>query len=150
MLGLSVDTPSGSQCMESVSPRIFVDVGQHRDRRFIRDPDAPSQEFRPRCIMSPLMSAVASVAVEGLVHHYGRNPVLRGIDFTVREAEIFALLGPNGGGKTTLFRILATLIRPAGGRALIQGHDVTLRAADVRRAIGVVFQSPALDRRLTV
>jgi ABC-2 type transport system ATP-binding protein len=63
---------------------------------------------------------------------------------------MFALLGPNGGGKTTLFRIIATLVRPAAGTVRVFGADVGSRGANVRRLIGVVFQSPALDKRLTV
>ncbi len=101
-------------------------------------------------MMAPLMSAPASVEVHGLVHDYGEYRALRGVDFSVGQGEIFGLLGPNGGGKTTLFRILATLIRPAGGRALIFGRDVVREAREVRLSIGVVFQSPALDRKLTV
>jgi ABC-2 type transport system ATP-binding protein len=68
----------------------------------------------------------------------------------VREGEIFALLGPNGGGKTTLFRILSTLLRPTGGRARVLGYDVERDPHGVRQRIGVVFQSPAVDRKLTV
>ena len=64
--------------------------------------------------------------------------------------EIFALLGPNGGGKTTLFRILSTLLMPSEGTVRVFGHDVRTQAAAVRRAIGVVFQSPAIDLPLTV
>jgi ABC-2 type transport system ATP-binding protein len=60
------------------------------------------------------------------------------------------LLGPNGGGKSTLFRILATLMTPSGGRALVAGFDVQRQPAQVRRQIGVVFQSQSLDRKLTV
>src|SRR2546422_8310236 len=100
--------------------------------------------------MAPPMSSPASVSVQGLVHDYGERRVLRGLDFSVGEGEICGLLGPNGGGKTPLFRILATLMRPTGGRALILGHDVVREAHEVRRLIGVVFQSPALDRKLTV
>jgi ABC-2 type transport system ATP-binding protein len=96
------------------------------------------------------MGAPDPVSVHDLVHDYGERRVLRGIDFSVGPGEIFGLLGPNGGGKTTLFRILATLMRPAGGRALIFGHDVAREPREVRRSIGVVFQSPALDRKLTV
>jgi ABC-2 type transport system ATP-binding protein len=90
------------------------------------------------------------VRVEGLRHAYGGRPALQGIDFDVNGGEVFALLGPNGGGKTTLFRILATLLRPDAGRASLLGHDVVRDARAVRESIGVVFQSPALDRKLTV
>lgn len=66
------------------------------------------------------------------------------------RGEIFGLLGPNGGGKTTLFRILTTLLHPTDGRASIGGHDVVNRPQDVRRQIGVVFQAPSLDVKLSV
>jgi ABC-2 type transport system ATP-binding protein len=72
------------------------------------------------------------------------------VPFEVGEGEMFALLGPNGGGKTTLFRILSTLYPPTEGTARIFGHDVGSEAAQVRSRIGVVFQSPSLDRKLTV
>src|SRR2546428_8931337 len=101
-------------------------------------------------MMAPPMSVPACVEIHGLVHDYGERRVLSGLDGSVRQGEIFGLLGPNGGGKTTLFRILATLMRPTGGRALVLGHDVAREANEVRRLIGVVFQSPALDRKLTV
>jgi ABC-2 type transport system ATP-binding protein len=91
----------------------------------------------------------AAVEVEGLLHDYGARRALRGVTFGVRRGEIFALLGPNGGGKTTLFRVLSTLLRPTGGRAAIFGLDVARQARDVRALIGVVFQAPAVDRRLT-
>jgi ABC-2 type transport system ATP-binding protein len=68
----------------------------------------------------------------------------------MRRGEIFGLLGPNGGGKTTLFRILSTLLAPTAGCASIAGHDVVREPQAVRRAIGVVFQSPSLDVKLTV
>ncbi len=61
-----------------------------------------------------------------------------------------ALLGPNGGGKTTLFRIVSTLMPTARGHVKVHGHDVSTEAAAVRRLIGVVFQSPSLDKQLTV
>ncbi len=64
--------------------------------------------------------------------------------------EIFGFLGPNGGGKTTLFRIVATLFPPTAGHVSVFGADVTRSPADVRRMLGVVFQSPALDPRLLV
>jgi ABC-2 type transport system ATP-binding protein len=90
------------------------------------------------------------LAVDGLRHSYGDTLALDDLSFRVRQGEIFGLLGPNGGGKTTLFRILATLLAPSAGRAAIAGHDVVREPHAVRRAIGVVFQSPSLDVKLTV
>jgi len=72
------------------------------------------------------------------------------VSFGVRRGSIVALLGPNGGGKTTLFKILTTLLTPTGGSAQVDGFDVVGQRADVRRRIGIVFQSPSLDVRLTV
>ena len=71
------------------------------------------------------------------------------ITFTVEEGEIFALLGPNGAGKTTLIKILTTLLKPTSGMAKVAGFDVTKEKEKVRASIGIVFQEPALDRRLT-
>jgi ABC-2 type transport system ATP-binding protein len=92
----------------------------------------------------------AAIEVEGLTHAYGERTALCGVGFTVRPGEVFGLLGPNGGGKTTLFKILATLLLPSQGRARVFGLDVVRDADAVRRRIGVVFQEPALDRQLTV
>jgi len=72
------------------------------------------------------------------------------LSLAVPEGDIFGLLGPNGGGKTTLFRILSTALKPTGGRARVFGLDVVQDAALVRRKIGVVFQEPSLDKKLTV
>jgi ABC-2 type transport system ATP-binding protein len=72
------------------------------------------------------------------------------VSLSITPSETFALLGPNGGGKTTLFRIVATLLRPQSGRVMVFGADVVTEAAAVRRRLGVVFQAPALDARLTV
>jgi ABC-2 type transport system ATP-binding protein len=83
-------------------------------------------------------------------HAYRDRIALDDVSLTVSPGEMFALLGPNGGGKTTLFRIIATLVRPAAGSVRVFGADVRTNGADVRRLLGVVFQSPALDKRLTV
>jgi ABC-2 type transport system ATP-binding protein len=92
----------------------------------------------------------AVVEVEGLRHSYGEREALAGLTFDVREGEIFALLGPNGGGKSTLFRILATILRPGAGTARVLGCDVRTAPREVRRHIGVVFQHASVDGKLTV
>ena len=96
------------------------------------------------------MSAGPAIVAEELGHSFGTRSALGGVDLQVQAGELFAILGPNGSGKTTLFRILSTLLTPARGRAAIAGRDVVREPREVRRAIGVVFQSPALDRKLTV
>jgi ABC-2 type transport system ATP-binding protein len=72
------------------------------------------------------------------------------VSFDVQRGEIFALLGPNGGGKTTLFKILSTALTPSGGTAKVMGFDIRTQSNDVRRRIGIVFQNPSLDKKLTV
>ena len=91
-----------------------------------------------------------AVTVSGLSHRYGTRAALTEINFAVEAGSIFTLLGPNGGGKTTLFRIISTLLPIRSGHVHVFGHDVADDAAAVRRLLGVVFQSPALDDRLTV
>src|SRR5262245_62212487 len=93
-----------------------------------------------------------SVAVQtkDLAHSYANHKALSGVSFSVTRREIFGLLGPNGGGKTTLFRILSTSFPATSGDAAIFGDDVRRRADQVRRRIGVVFQNPSLDKKLTV
>ncbi|HKI06253.1 MAG TPA: ATP-binding cassette domain-containing protein [Thermoanaerobaculia bacterium] len=75
---------------------------------------------------------------------------LAGIDFQVAAGDVFGFLGPNGGGKTTLFRILASLARPEAGEVRVFGADLAREAREVRRRLGVVFQNPSLDLQLTV
>lgn len=89
-----------------------------------------------------------SVDVEGLSHRYGERVALDAVAFSVRSGEVFGLVGPNGGGKTTLFKILSTALTPSSGTARVAGIDV--RDGAVRRKIGVVFQAPSLDGKLTV
>ena len=90
------------------------------------------------------------IQVQNLTHRYGDRTALSNVTFEVRKGEIFGLLGPNGGGKSTLFRILSTMMVPTSGRALIAGHDVVRDPAAVRRQVGVVFQTQSLDKALTV
>jgi ABC-2 type transport system ATP-binding protein len=89
------------------------------------------------------------IEVRELRHSYGDRAALKGISFGVNTGEIFALLGPNGSGKTTLFRILSTLMLPSGGSALIAGYDAAKQPDEVRRRIGVVFQSQSVDVKLS-
>ena len=72
------------------------------------------------------------IQVQNLTHRYGDRIALSNISFEVKKGEVFGLLGPNGGGKSTLFRILSTMMVPTDGRAVIAGHDVERDpAADV-------------------
>ena len=95
------------------------------------------------------MQAGPAIEVRGLVKRYGKVEALRGIDLTVQPGEMFALLGPNGAGKTTLFSILATLRAPTEGGAQVLGMDVQTKRDEIRRAMGIVFQEPAIEQRLT-
>jgi ABC-2 type transport system ATP-binding protein len=91
----------------------------------------------------------AAIELQDLRHQYGDRVALAGVSFEVRAAEIFGLLGPNGSGKTTTFRILSTLMLASGGHARILGHEVAREPALVRRNIGVVFQAQSIDTKLS-
>jgi len=67
----------------------------------------------------------------------------------IKEGEIFGLLGPNGAGKTTFISMLCTLLKPTSGTARVNGFDIIKQQAEVRKSIGIVFQDPSLDNRLT-
>jgi ABC-2 type transport system ATP-binding protein len=98
----------------------------------------------------------ALVSVEGLRHTYpakgktAAREALKGVSFEVQAGETFGLLGPNGGGKSTTFRILSTYFPPDAGRVTLFGLDLQTSAAEIRRRIGVVFQNASLDAKLTV
>ena len=103
------------------------------------------------------MSNASIVEVENLCFSYpplrrgaSNRPALSDVSFSVEKGEIFGLLGPNGGGKTTLFKILSTLMLPTSGRAFILQKDIRGSAHEIRHKIGVAFQSPSLDKKLTV
>ncbi|MBI5367900.1 MAG: ATP-binding cassette domain-containing protein, partial [Planctomycetes bacterium] len=98
----------------------------------------------------PLAAEAPAVEVSGLTRTYGDRTALAGLDLSVRRGEIFGLLGPNGGGKTTLFRILSTLLSPTSGSARVLGLAVDSAGREIRKRIGVVFQSPSLDKKLKV
>ncbi|MDQ4004735.1 MAG: ATP-binding cassette domain-containing protein [Actinomycetota bacterium] len=90
-----------------------------------------------------------AILVEGLTKRFGDVSALDGVDFDVPPGTVFGLLGPNGAGKTTAIRILTTILRPDGGRALVLGRDVVRDAASVRFRIGMAGQNAAVDPNLT-
>ncbi len=89
------------------------------------------------------------IEAEELTKRFGDVLAVDEVTFQVREGEIFGFLGPNGAGKTTTINMLITLIKPTKGTARVAGYDVIRQPSKVRKKIGVVFQDPTLDRRLT-
>ena len=89
------------------------------------------------------------VEVQNLVRKFGDITAVGDVTFAVEEGEIFGFLGPNGAGKTTTINILCTLLKPTSGQARVNGYDVVQDQSQVRRSIGLVFQEPSLDDRLT-
>jgi ABC-2 type transport system ATP-binding protein len=87
--------------------------------------------------------------VQGLEKSYKKLEVLRGVDFDVARGSIFALLGSNGAGKTTVVNILCTLLKADAGTASVNGFDVATQAADVREAISLTGQFAAVDEILS-
>src|ERR1700722_13656709 len=89
------------------------------------------------------------VEIEHLSYSYGDRRALDDLSLRVEQGEIFGFLGPNGSGKTTLFRVLSTLVEAPRGTVRIFGEDLAENRDWVRQSIGVVFQSPSLDKQLT-
>src|SRR5262245_55061549 len=89
------------------------------------------------------------IEVRDLVKKFGELTAVDGVSFAVGAGEIFGFLGPNGAGKSTTIKILATLLKPTSGSATLASYDVATQQADVRKSIGLVFQDPSLDVRLT-
>jgi ABC-2 type transport system ATP-binding protein len=89
------------------------------------------------------------IKVENLTKRFDGITAVNDISFEVEEGTIFGFLGPNGAGKTTTISILCTLLSPTSGKASIAGHDCMKEPAEVRRAIGIVFQDTTLDKDLT-
>ena len=90
-----------------------------------------------------------AIKVENLTKQFDGFFAVDSISFTVYQGELFGLLGPNGAGKTTTINMLSTLLKPSSGHAEIAGFDVSRERDAVRNSIGIVFQEPALDNRLT-
>jgi ABC-2 type transport system ATP-binding protein len=89
------------------------------------------------------------IQVEDLVKKFGELTAVNGISFAVDSGAIFGFLGPNGAGKSTTIKMLATLLKPTAGRATLAGFDINSQPNQVRQNIGLVFQDPSLDIRLT-
>jgi ABC-2 type transport system ATP-binding protein len=89
------------------------------------------------------------IEVQAVTKRFGRVQALAGVSLAAEAGRVLALLGPNGAGKTTLVRILATLLRPDGGRARVAGYDVVAGAGPLRSAIGLAGQYAAVDELLT-
>ncbi|WP_248929549.1 ABC transporter ATP-binding protein [Paenibacillus hamazuiensis] len=90
-----------------------------------------------------------AIEVKGLRKSFKDIEILKGVDFEVKRGEIFALLGSNGAGKTTIVKILTTLIKQDGGTAVINGFDVASKPDHVRQAISLTGQFAAVDEVLT-
>jgi ABC-2 type transport system ATP-binding protein len=90
-----------------------------------------------------------AVELRNVSKRFGSVEALAGVDLAIDHGEVVAYLGPNGAGKTTTINMLATLLRPSRGRAVLAGHDVVTQPNQVRQSIGMVFQDPSLDDRLT-
>ncbi|HVT30387.1 MAG TPA: ATP-binding cassette domain-containing protein [Lacipirellulaceae bacterium] len=96
------------------------------------------------------MSTSPAVEIIHLAHRYGEREAIHDLTMSISEREIFAILGPNGSGKTTLFRVLSTLIPLQQGEVRIFGCDLRREGFAVRSEMGVVFQAPSIDKKLTV
>ena len=99
--------------------------------------------------MTAQPTAGPAIRVQGLVKSFNKLEVLRGVDFDVAPGSIFALLGSNGAGKTTVVNILSTLLKADAGTASVNGFDVATQAADVRESISLTGQFAAVDEILT-
>lgn len=96
------------------------------------------------------MPDAPAIEIHHLAHRYGDHVAVADLSLSVAAGEIFVLLGPNGSGKTTLFRVLSTLIPLQQGEANILGFNLRFEQDAIRRRLGVVFQSPSVDKKLTV
>lgn len=94
--------------------------------------------------MAPLLE------VQNLSYQYGSRKAIQGLTFSVEKGEIFGFLGPNGGGKSTTFKILSTLYPSQPGQIKVFGLDLAQNKIAIRRRMGIVFQLPALDKKLKV
>jgi ABC-2 type transport system ATP-binding protein len=112
-------------------------------------PSASAVSSAPRVDDSPAVSEPALQARD-VNFFYGERQALKDVSFSIARGEIFGFLGPNGGGKTTLFKVLSTLVPSQTGLVRMLGRDLVHDKADIQRRMGVVFQHPSVDDKLTV
>lgn len=120
-----------------------------QDVSTIEVPQSPAELAEVAAAAAPLAEGTPIIHVEGLKRNYGKVEAVKGISFDVYPGEIFGFLGPNGAGKTTTINMLCTLLKPTAGRATIAGYDILHQRSQVRESIGLIFQDPSLDDRLT-
>jgi ABC-2 type transport system ATP-binding protein len=89
------------------------------------------------------------ITIKNLVKKYEHFTAVDNLNLNIDENEVFGLLGPNGAGKTTTIHMLATLLKPSSGTAIVNGYDIVNEASKVRASIGIVFQAPSSDDMLT-
>jgi ABC-2 type transport system ATP-binding protein len=89
------------------------------------------------------------IKVQDLTKKFGELVAVDTLNFAVEQGEVFGLLGPNGAGKTTTLSMLCTILKPSSGTAIVNGYNITEQPSQVRRSIGIVFQEPSIDDRLT-
>lgn len=89
------------------------------------------------------------ISIKNLTKKFDKIVAVDNVSLDIREGEVFGLLGQNGAGKTTIIHMLATLIKPTSGTALINGYDIIKNSSKVRKNIGIVFQAPSSDDMLT-
>ncbi len=112
-------------------------------------PQSPTELAEVAAAAAPRTEGTPIIHVEGLKRNYGKVEAVKGISFDVYPGEIFGFLGPNGAGKTTTISMLSTLLKPTAGKAVVAGYDVLHQRSHVRESIGMIFQDPSLDDRLT-
>lgn len=95
------------------------------------------------------MKTKFAIETKDLTKKYGELTAVNGLNLAVDHGEVFGLLGPNGAGKTTIISMLCTIVNPSSGSATVNGFDILKQSGKVRRSIGIVFQDPSIDDRLT-
>jgi ABC-2 type transport system ATP-binding protein len=101
------------------------------------------------CARGAVAAAAPALQLDRLTRRFGAHTVVDNVSLTVREGEVFGLLGRNGAGKSTLIKMLTTLLPPTSGSAAVEGFDIRLQPARVREVIGYVPQALSADGELT-